>query len=144
MVFLALGRGVRIVNACCEQQIQVPRHVLKKRLGLFWTTMFRIRQLAVLVLGYEPTLLNFDQSPYHHNESGSQNKPTLGIRGSTSPVVEGNSDVRSRWTANLTTCSRSTRVSEGVMPPAECMFKGNKRWAGGYQVASLQPQPRIP
>ena len=86
----------------------------------------RVRQLAVLALGYEPMLLNWDQSPYHHNESGSQNKPTLAVRGSTVPVVEGNSDCKSRWTANLTTCSDEAAVAAGFIPPAECMFKGSK------------------
>ena len=100
--------------------------MLKERLRLFWVSLFRVRQLAVLALGYEPMLLNWDQSPYHHNESGSQNKPTLAVRGSTVPVVEGNSDVKSRWTANLTTCSSEAAVAAGFIPPSECMFKGSK------------------
>jgi len=87
------------------------------------------------VFGYDPLILNFDQSPFHHNETGSQNKPTLAVRGSTVPVVEGNSDVKSRWTANLTTQSRFTDSSGdpmpcpssgGPMPAAECMFKAEK------------------
>ena len=105
----------------------MPRHVLKERLDLFWISLFRVRQLAVFALGYEPLLLlTFDQSPYHHNESGSQNKATLGVRDSTIPVVEGDSDVRSRWTANLTTCSSETAVVAGKSPSAECMFKGSR------------------
>ena len=101
------GLSLRQAN----RKYQVPRHVLKQRLALFWISLFRVRQLAVLVFGYEPVLFNFDQTPYHHNESGSQNKATLGVRGSTVPVVEGNSDVKSRWTANLTTCSSETAVA---------------------------------
>ena len=93
------GLSMRLAH----RKFQVPRQVLKKRLGLCWIRLFRIRQLAVLAFGHEPLLLNFDQSPYHHNETGFQNKPTLGVRGSTIPVVDGNHDVRSRWTANLTT-----------------------------------------
>ena len=104
----------------------MPRLVLKERLELFWVSLFRIRKLAAGALGYDPLILNFDQSPYHRNESGSQNKATLGVRGSTVPVVEGNSDVRSRWTANLTTCSSVTAVAAGFVPPAECMFKGTR------------------
>ena len=115
------GLSLRQAN----RKYQVPRHVLKQRLELFWISLFRVRQLAVLVFGYEPVLFNFDQTPYHHNESGSQNKATLGVRGSTVPVVEGNSDVKSRWTANLTTCSSETAVA-AMIPPAECMFKGTK------------------
>ena len=114
------GLSLRKAN----RRFSVPRHVLKERLQLFWVTLFRIRKLAVLTLGYEPLMLNFDQSPYHHNESGSQDKATLGVRGSTVPVVEGNCDVRSRWTANLTTCSDKTAVAAGSFHPAECMFKG--------------------
>ena len=71
-------------------------------------------------------IYNFDQSPFHHNETGSQNKATLGVRGSTVPVVEGNSDVKSRWTANRTTVSKFTAVAGGSMPYSECMFKGAK------------------
>ena len=69
------GLSLRQAN----RKYAVPRHVLKERLELFWVSLFRVRQLAVFVLGYEPMQLNFDQSPYHHNESGSQNKATLGV-----------------------------------------------------------------
>ena len=48
------------------------------------------------------------------------------MRGSTVPVVEGNSDSKSRWTANLTTCSSEAAVAAGFIPPSECMFKGSK------------------
>ena len=65
--------------------------MLEERLELFWVSLVRVRQLAVLALGYEPLQLNFDQSPYHYKDSGSQNKATLGVIGSTVPVVEGNS-----------------------------------------------------
>ena len=98
--------------------------MLKERLELFWVSLFRIRKLAARALGYDPLMLNFDQSPYHHNESGSQNKATLGVRGSTVPVVEGNGDCKSRWTATLTTCSSETAVAAGQIHPVECMFKG--------------------
>ena len=80
------GLSLRQAN----RKYAVPKHVLKERLELFWVSLFRVRQLAVLALGYEPMQLNWDQSPYHHNESGSQNKPTLAVRGSTVPVAEGN------------------------------------------------------
>ena len=42
------------------------------------------------------------------------------------PVVKGSSDVKSRWTANLTTQSRFTGSIGDPMPAAECMFKGEK------------------
>ena len=101
------GLSLRKAN----RKYAVPKHVLQERLHLFWVSLFRVRQLAVLALGYEPMQLNWDQSPYHHNESGSQNKATLAVRCSNVPVVEGNSDCKSRWSANLTTCSSDTAVA---------------------------------
>ena len=88
---------------CANRKYKVPRWVLKERLALFGVNLFRIRLLIKLVYGQEPVIFNFDQSPFHHNETGAQNKATLGVRGNTVPVVEGSADVRSRWTANLTT-----------------------------------------
>ena len=70
-----------------------------------------------------PKLENWDQSPYHYNETGSQNKPLLCVAGGKVPVVEGNSDVTTRWTANLTTFSDSERFVEGKLPYCELMFK---------------------
>ena len=116
------GLSLRQAN----RKFAVPRWILHERLQLFWVSLFRIRQLAVLDLGYEPMQLNFDQSPYHHNETGSQNKASLGVRGSTLPVVEGNSDCKSRWTANLTTCSDETAVAAGFIPWSETMFKATR------------------
>lgn len=113
------GLSMRQAN----RKYAVPRNVLKERLEIFWVVLFRLRYLILLVFGYDPLLLNWDQSPFHHNETGSQNKPTLGIRGATVPVVEGKSDVQSRWTANLMTQSRFTAVAGGSMPATECMFK---------------------
>jgi hypothetical protein len=117
------GLSMRLAN----RKYAVPRDVVKERMEIFWVVLFRIRLFIFLVFGYDPLILNFDQSPFHHNETGSQNKPTLAVRGSTVPVVEGNSDVKSRWTANLTTQSRFTRLGRGdPMPAAECMFKAER------------------
>ena len=91
---------------------------------LFWVALFRIRLLIRLVFGYDLAIYNWGQSPYHHNETGSQTKATLGVRGSHVPVVEGNSDVTSRWTANLTTRSKFAALAGGAMPWTECMCKG--------------------
>ena len=111
------GLSLRRAN----RKYSVPKKLLQQRLELFWVSLFRVRQLAVLDLGYEPMQLNWDQSPYHHNESGSQNKATLAVRGSNVPVVEGNSDIKSRWSANMTTCSSETAVAAGLIPPQECL-----------------------
>jgi hypothetical protein len=116
------GLSMRMAN----RKYAVPRRVVKERLEIFWVVLFRLRLFIALVFKYDALILNFDQSPYHHNETGSQNKPTLAIRGSVVPVVEGNSDVKSRWTANLTTQSVFIGRSDGPMPAVECMFKAEK------------------
>jgi hypothetical protein len=113
------GLSMRKAN----RKYQVPRHVIKERLEIFWTVLFRLRLFMLLVLGYEPVFDNFDQSPFHNNETGAQNKPTLAVRGSIVPIVEGNSDVKCRWTANLTTFSDTARIERGELPHVELMFK---------------------
>ena len=124
------GLSMRKAN----RKYAVQRKVLKERLEIFWVVLFRIRLFIQLAFGYDPLILNWDQSPFHHNETGSQDKPTLGVRGSVVPVVEGNSDVKSRWTANLTTQSRFSAVAESKFPPAECMFKGDKDGVVNYRL----------
>ena len=84
-----------------------------ERLEIFWLNLFRLRLLMKLLLGYEPQLENFDQSPYHNNEVGSQDKPVLAVKGAKVPLIEGNSDVKQRWTANLTTFSSVDRIDKG-------------------------------
>ena len=116
------GLSMRMAN----RKYAVPRAVVKERMEIFWVVLFRIRLFILLTFGYDALIENFDQSPFHHNESGSQNKPTLAVRGSIVPVVEGNSDIKSRWTANLTTKSRFTFRKGDPMPAAECMFKAEK------------------
>ena len=119
-----------------NRKYTVPRHIVKERLEIFWVTLFRVRLLMQLALGYDPEIWNPDQSPFHHNETGSQNKATLAVRGSIVPVVEGNSDVKSRWTGFFTTQSQFSSRSRGdKMPPAECMFKAE---ADGPVDARLQ------
>jgi len=116
------GLSMRVAN----RKYEVSRSVQKERMEIFWVTLFRIRQFIYLVFGYDPLIMNFDQSPFHHNETGAQNKPVLGVKGAKCPIVEGNSDAKCRWTANLTTMSKFTAVADGPMPPAECMFKAEK------------------
>ena len=77
---------------CANRECAVPKHVQKERMEIFWITLFRVRLFIFLVFGYDPWILNWDQTPYHLNESGAQNKQVLGVRNSTVPVVEGNSD----------------------------------------------------
>ena len=64
-----------------NRKYDVPRPVRKERLATFWLTLFCIRLFIFTVFGYDPVIDNFDQSPFHHNETGSQNKLTLNVRG---------------------------------------------------------------
>ena len=82
--------------------------------------------LILLVFECDSMILNFDQSPSHHNETGSQNRHILAVKGSTVPVVECNNDVKSRWAANLTKQSRFIGSIGDPMLAAECMFKAEK------------------
>ena len=116
------GLSMRSAN----RKYAVSRGVVKERMEISWVVLFRIRLFIFLAFGYDPLIQNFDQSPFHHNETGSQSQPTLAVKGGTVPVVEGNSDVKSRWTGNFTTQSRFTGSSGDPMPPAECMFKAEK------------------
>jgi len=113
------GLSMRKAN----RKFQVPRAVLKERIEIFWTTLFNMRFFIKSSFGYDPMILNFDQSPFHHNETGSQNRLTLGVRNATVPIVEGNTDTKKRWTANLTTYSNFAAVAGGPMPFCEVMFK---------------------
>ena len=113
------GLSMRKAN----RKYEVPRAVLKQRLEIGWTNVHRLRKFCILVNGYDPIIENFDQSPYHNNETGSQNKPILGVKGAKIPCIEGKNDVRARWTANLTTYSDTARILRGEMPHTELMFK---------------------
>ena len=113
------GLSMRKAN----RKFQVPRAVLKERIEIFWTNLFNMRLFIQRSFGYDPMILNFDQSPFHHNETGSQNRLTLGVRNATVPIVEGNTDTKKRWTANLTTYSNFAAVAGGPMPFCEVMFK---------------------
>ena len=81
--------------------------------------------MCQLVFGYDPEQENWDQSPYQHNEIGSQNAPTLAVQGCLVPLIEGHADTRARWTANLTTFSNPERIMKGELPYAECMFRAD-------------------
>ena len=113
-----------------NRKYAVPRAVQKERMEIMWVVCFRLRLFIFLAFGYDPEISNPDQSPFHHNETGSQNKPVLAVRSSTVPVVEGNSDTKSRWTAFLTTNSRYDGKNGVSIPPAECMFKAEKAGTG--------------
>ena len=90
-----------------NRKYKVPKAVMAERLEIGWLNVARIRALCLAEFGYDPEIENWDQSPFHHNESGSQNMPTLAVAGNGAivPLIEGHSATRERWTANLTTFS---------------------------------------
>ena len=106
------------------QKFKVSKPLLEERLTIWWLNLARVRALCEAAFGYDPEIENWDQSPFHHNEIGSQNARTLAICGSIEvPLVEGHADTRMRWTANLTTFSNKDRILRGEFPYAEFMFK---------------------
>lgn len=113
------GLSMRVAN----RKYEVPRKIQKERLDIHWCNLFRIRKFIILTFGYDPLIVNWDQSPFHHNETGAQDKPTLSVKGDITPIVQGNAEAKMRWTANLTTMSKFTAVAGGTMPHTECMFK---------------------
>ena len=106
-----------------NRKYKCSKELLGQRLEAFWITVFRIRAFIMALFGYDPDMENFDQTPYHKNESGSQDARTLAITGEKVPLIEGHGDTRVRWTANLTTFSDAARIERGERPYCEFMFK---------------------
>ena len=114
------GLSLRAPN----RKFKVPKKLLAERLRIWWLNLARVRALCIELHGYDPEMENWDQSPFHLNEIGSQDAKTLVVKGShTVPLIEGHSDTRARWTANLTTFSDQDRIRSGGIPYAEFMFK---------------------
>ena len=113
------GLSLRAPN----RKYKVAKWILEERLEIAWLNCARVRKLCQLVFGYDPEQENWDQTPYQHNESGSQNSKTLAVKGCLVPLIEGHADTRARWTANLTTFSNPDRIRKGELPYAEFMFK---------------------
>ena len=109
-----------------NRKFKVPKFIAAERCVLWWISTARLRALAEETLNYDLEMENFDQSPYHHNETGSQDVRTLAVAGSnTVPVLEGHHDVRARWTSNMTTISEILRIRSGDIPMAQMMFKAD-------------------
>ena len=107
-----------------NRKYKVPKDVLLERMRLWWVSVFRIRTLCVSCFGYDPEMENWDQSPLHNNESGSQNVGTIAFKGQSEvPLIEGHADTRQRWTANLVTWSSKERILKEGPPYAEYCFK---------------------
>ena len=89
-------------------------------------SLVRVRSVCAECHGYDPEMENWDQSPFHRNEVGSQNAKTLAIEGALEvPLIEGHADTRARWTAHLTTFANKERILAGELPYAEFMFKAD-------------------
>ena len=109
-----------------NRRYKVPKRIIEERLEIWWINLHRLRALAVECLGYDLEMENFDQSPFHNNETGAQDKPSLSLTGSCSvPLVEGRHDVLERWTGQFTTWSNADRVMAEGPPYCELMFKGS-------------------
>ena len=54
-----------------NRKFKVPRWVLEERMVIWWENLIRVRQLCILHHSHDPDAENFDQSPYHRNESGN-------------------------------------------------------------------------
>ena len=102
---------------------KVPGAVLAERLRITWENTYRLREMAVKLLGYDLEMDNLDQSPFYMNEAGSKAEKTLSIRGGgVVALKEGHSQTRERWTCQTTTTSSVERSK--AIPPVEVMFKG--------------------
>lgn len=68
---------------------------------------------------------NFDQKPFHMNESGSKDIKTLDFANAREVAIkEVHSQTRARWTV-CTLCQSSLQRDQP--PPFECMFKGGEQ-----------------
>lgn len=107
-----------------NRKYKVPKKLLASRFETMILNVARVRAAAEELLGYDPHILNWDQSPFHHNESGTTCTKTLAVKGSIVPLIEGHDDSKARWTANLCVSSDTQDLRENGPPPAEFMFRG--------------------
>lgn len=126
-----------------NRKYKVPKWLLQSRFETMIINVARVRAAAEELLGYDPHILNWDQSLFHHNESGSAAKPCLAVKGGLVPLLEAREDAKSRWTANLTVSSDVEDIRSRGPPPAELMFKGEIAWQATWQhtsaVAAMGP-----
>ena len=106
-----------------SRKYKVPKAVMAQRLEIGWCNVARVRALCLATPGYDPHFENWDQSPFHNNESGSQNVSTLAVAGSLVPLIEGHADTRERYPGNFTTFSDHARLQAEGPPYCEFLFK---------------------
>jgi hypothetical protein len=110
-----------------NRKYKVPKWVMGERLEIAWKNIARIRALCHMCHGYDPQMENWDQSPFHNNETGSADVKTLAVSGSVVPLVEGHADTRRRWSANLVTLSDTEQIKQNGPPYCEFVFKGGQK-----------------
>jgi len=125
-----------------NRKFKVPLWIRDERCLIAWLSVFRVRAACEAIFGYDPGMENFDQSPYHHNETGSKNVSTVAVAGMECPLVEGHADTRSRWTGNFTTFSEKSRILAGEMPYVEAMFKSDADSTTGGRRITLELRVR--
>jgi hypothetical protein len=108
-----------------NRKYKVSKQIMAERLEIGWCNVARVRALCLAIHGHDPELENWDQSPFHNNESGSQNISTLAVAGGVVPLIEGHADTRARWTANFTTFSNKARLVAYGPPYCEFCFKAD-------------------
>ena len=130
------GLSLRKAN----RRYKCPKWLVAQRLEIWWLSLAKVRALCIECFGYDPEMENFDQSPFHNNETGAQNKKILAVATCDMvPLIEGRNDVLERWTANLTTFSNAERIVEEGPPYCELMFKAT---AGGSVEYRLREHVR--
>jgi hypothetical protein len=78
--FRRWGAGYGLSMRRADRKYAVTRRIVKERIGILWVVLCRIRYVMFLVFGYDPLVDNWDQSPFHRNKTGSQNKPILAVK----------------------------------------------------------------
>ena len=116
----------RLTQRKPNRKWKVSRPTLKERLRSFWIISYSLRKFEILAKGYDPARQNFDQSPFHMNEAGSKATGTIAMKGCPIiPLIENHAATRERWSLNSVTDSDQARITSGVLPGYEAMFKAN-------------------
>ena len=69
-----------------NRRYKALKAVLAERLEIGWLNVFRVRATILALKGYDPHVEKWDQSPFHHNETGSHNTETLAVAGVEVPL----------------------------------------------------------
>ena len=124
-----------------NRKYKVSKRLLASRFETMILNVARVRAAAQELLGYDPHILNWDQSPFHHNESGTACTKSLAVKGSVVPLIEGHDDSKARWTANLCVSSDTEGLLQSRQPPpAEFMFRGGDNIKADLEAHLLQRQ----